>query len=724
MKMKNQMKLVSYAIISVILLQSVYSNCEASGRDFYNLRQQDYGKSVGSNWNILNAGQGPNCYLDFANGNPHLYWHLVGYTGWDRYSDCVNDTHMVIPICVNQYPDANTMIIQCNDGCRYDGNYGDPFCHELEYAQSPYYPADKICLNMESVPNEAPLDWYNRPEGAACMETESDVCSPELYCKVQQGNPGDIDPMIGSCTPSECGDSIINGLEVCEKGNLSTCKTDLGYDGIHICNGTCDGWDICITNQSCGDGIINGNEQCEGNSGVGPHQECDSDCKIVNLPFCGNYIVDQVSEECDRNVTRNGSWLHNPLACSSECKLQSYCGDGIVDDNEECDDGNWILDDNCTNSCHLPICGDNIKQADEVCDGSYGLDYLHICNENCTLITTLPHCGDGLITGGEQCDNGSRNGEVCSPNYNSECSHCDYNCVKWTNYGAFCGDNLKNGIEQCDGTDGVGLHQSCGTECTLISLPYCGDSVKNNNEECDDGNQNDLDICRNNCTLTYCGDGYKTLDEECDGKDGIGVTEICTSHCRLKNLTIIFDADIANMHNIDSFHIPEPWYTWRTGTEYPGSIYTGDNDGHYLQLDSNANIAVHFLTQNCTSDPKVHIEWYGHAANPNNAFRAYYSDTIPFHWNLFASSRIPDWHSDWDIVDEILPRNSYNVLQIRFYAEQITTHGRIRSLVVSCETQDPNPPPEPPSHGVPEFGLFGTIMVVSILGMFLLYKRG
>lgn len=36
------------------------------------------------------------------------------------------------------------------------------------------------------------------------------------------------------------------------------------------------------------------------------------------------------------------------------------CGDGNVNDGEECDDGNGVTDDACTNACRFAICGDSI----------------------------------------------------------------------------------------------------------------------------------------------------------------------------------------------------------------------------------------------------------------------------------------------------------------------------------------------------------------------------
>jgi cysteine-rich repeat protein len=103
-------------------------------------------------------------------------------------------------------------------------------------------------------------------------------------------------------------------------------------------------------------------------------------------------------------------------------------------------------------------------------------------------------CGDGLKQGNEQCDGTDGVGEHQT---------CSENCTLINE--PYCGDNIINQTsEQCDGTAGVGEHQSCSLDCTLTDLPYCGDGIINGNEACDDGNQIDTDSCKNDCTLSAC----------------------------------------------------------------------------------------------------------------------------------------------------------------------------------------------------------------------------
>ncbi len=46
-------------------------------------------------------------------------------------------------------------------------------------------------------------------------------------------------------------------------------------------------------------------------------------------------------------------------------KVLAVCGDGVLDPGEECDDGNLINNDFCSNNCTLNVCG----------NGRVGIDF-------------------------------------------------------------------------------------------------------------------------------------------------------------------------------------------------------------------------------------------------------------------------------------------------------------------------------------------------------------
>ncbi len=123
---------------------------------------------------------------------------------------------------------------------------------------------------------------------------------------------------------------------------------------------------------------------------------------------------------------------------------------------EACDDGNAVNDDECTNACKLPTCGDSIVNGKEECDDGNAVN-----TDTCTSACELAACGDGYQQSGETCDDGNT-------------------------------------------TAGDGCNATCGKE-------YCGDGVVNNagkdyREVCDDGNETNTDDCTNQCQIPGCTD--------------------------------------------------------------------------------------------------------------------------------------------------------------------------------------------------------------------------
>lgn len=124
------------------------------------------------------------------------------------------------------------------------------------------------------------------------------------------------------------------------------------------------------------------------------------------------------------------------------------CGDGVKDPPEQCDDGNRIDTDACTNSCKLSACGDGIRQSNEQCD-----DGNKVATDGCTNSCKLPTCGDGIIQGSETCDFGSLN------NNNGACTTV---CIH-----AKCGDGyVRDIVESCDDKNNVD-NDGCSNSCVL-----------------------------------------------------------------------------------------------------------------------------------------------------------------------------------------------------------------------------------------------------------------
>jgi cysteine-rich repeat protein len=110
-----------------------------------------------------------------------------------------------------------------------------------------------------------------------------------------------------------------------------------------------------------------------------------------------------------------------------------FCGDGAVGAGEECDDGNAVETDACTNACLDALCGDGLTYADvEGCDDGNSVD-----TDACTNACTAAACGDGVIQDAvDECDDGN---QVDTDDCTNTCSI------------ATCGDAIvQAGIEACD----------------------------------------------------------------------------------------------------------------------------------------------------------------------------------------------------------------------------------------------------------------------------------
>src|SRR3989344_2664379 len=89
--------------------------------------------------------------------------------------------------------------------------------------------------------------------------------------------------------------------------------------------------------------------------------ECCSDNRLCLPDQCGAVLCD-ADADCEQAPV--------PLVCDPVTDLCTACGNGIEETalGEQCDDGNFINTDNCTNACQIAICGDNIRRPVEQCD--------------------------------------------------------------------------------------------------------------------------------------------------------------------------------------------------------------------------------------------------------------------------------------------------------------------------------------------------------------------
>jgi cysteine-rich repeat protein len=314
-----------------------------------------------------------------------------------------------------------------------------------------------------------------------------------------------------------CGNGILELNETCDNGSNNGQICTAPYESsCDYCDNSCNL--ITLTDGYCGDGVKDeGYEECDGSDGVNSSQSCNSDCQLIDIPLCGNNILN-FGEECDEG-------LNNEEVCipvyEGSC---SYC-------SESCD----------TVILYGPYCGDGVKDEPyEECDGLDGLCPVQICNEECRLII-IPYCGDGIVNqANESCDDGNLiNGDGCSSicEEERECisnSDCDD--------GLFC-----NGEEICKNYEcihGMPPQVDDGLFCTEDICNESTDIISHNPININDDIGCTIDIC--NETLDrivhitdddYCNDGLFCNGEEiCSSQTGCesGISVDCSEFNLIK----------------------------------------------------------------------------------------------------------------------------------------------------------------------------------------------
>jgi fibro-slime domain-containing protein len=259
-------------------------------------------------------------------------------------------------------------------------------------------------------------------------------------------------------------------------------------------------------------------------------------------PRCGDGIVDE-NEVCDDLNAESGDGcradceqIEEGFVCrtpSAACERARICGDGRQTSDEDCDDGNVESDDGCTSSCLI--------EKDFVCPTP---------GERC--LSTV-ECGDGSVSGDETCDDANTSSgdgcsELCETEAGWTCSSPAAPCLP------ICGDALLVGRESCDDGD-TASGNGCSAECSeepgwvcdepgeACRLTVCGDGEIEGSEPCDDGGNLIVgDGCSPGCVLepdctlgpcvSRCGDGLILAgdDEICDDGNNVsgdGCSDLC-----------------------------------------------------------------------------------------------------------------------------------------------------------------------------------------------------
>jgi fibro-slime domain-containing protein len=215
-------------------------------------------------------------------------------------------------------------------------------------------------------------------DGEECDDgntTGNDGCSPG--CQVETDWTC---PEAGPCANNAvCGNGSLSASETCDDGNT----TD--GDG---CSANCQmveaGWQCRVPGKKCvplcGDGVIvqsavateacdDGNamndDGCSSTCLIEPNWSCAGTPSVCTKAQCGNSMV-ETGESCDKGM-ENGLFYGDGTGCSKTCTNEpkcrdadgktracdTACGDGNIDEGEDCDDGNQLDNDGCSKACKV-----------------------------------------------------------------------------------------------------------------------------------------------------------------------------------------------------------------------------------------------------------------------------------------------------------------------------------------------------------------------------------
>lgn len=399
-------------------------------------------------------------------------------------------------------------------------NYGE-CCRDVVIGTETGYTTQEGC--HETLRNNCPVFGstvsfaFDRDVSGQCCNATGTLCQLRAYsqCPVGQGGamfiPSDSEQQ-GTCTTPD--GTLQTTYEYCQwygsatfrpntDGNIpNACRTDVDCAQTACSEMTCPAIELsecqrhtendplCVTGADGNETCVQAG-QCYQYTQACVSDACSqvlelcSDCPDPAPVTCGNGVVDE-GEECDTGDQRSDTRRN---ACRTNCTFAT-CGDSVVDTGEECDNGSRNTDDpvvpgaTCRTDCRPQRCGDGIvdewwevgQNVGEICDDGNDID-----DDACSNSCKPNFCGDGKIAQGlgETCDLGTTchtfviNEQGQTQRY--ECSDC--NAINlFTPYTPYKPECRNRSAIECLGVDD-GLPQNPGA-CTPEAAKNCADPNK------------------------------------------------------------------------------------------------------------------------------------------------------------------------------------------------------------------------------------------------------
>jgi len=368
-------------------------------------------------------------------------------------------------------------------------------------------------------------------EGETCDDgnlEDGDGCSHT--CDVERGWTCSGEPSV--CTANAeviCGDGVLGRGEGCDDGNLDSgdgCSSSCGVEDGWTCTGEPS---VCEPaaggGGTCGDGVVDGGESCD-DGNVDSGDGCSSTCRVEAGWTCAGQpsvcvrsdIDDETPEGCgdgvldDDEACDDGNMVDGD-GCSARCEVEEgwrcagepsvctldegteptepgVCGDGILDDGEECDDGNTLNDDGCSADCQV--------EEGWRCEGAPSDCYV--------ACTGAVDCA-GVVT---TCRTGACNLETGRCETQSRAENASCTPTGTCNVGGRCEDGLCVGQAR----DCSHLDEPCAVGVCSPEIDACTTAPLGDGEACGDATECTAAICQGGACIhsdepscTACGDG-------------------------------------------------------------------------------------------------------------------------------------------------------------------------------------------------------------------------
>ena len=251
---------------------------------------------------------------------------------------------------------------------------------------------------------------------------------------------------------------------------------------------------------------------------------------------------------CGNNVREPGEVCDGSDLAGETCESLGFEG-GVLACLADC---SWFDTSGCEGPG--PVCGNNVREGTEVCDGSdlagetcqtQGFySGTLACLDDCSDFDAsgcFGQCGDGIINGTEVCDGSALAGETCqTQGFYSGTLACLDDCSGFDTSGCSgqCGDGIINGNEECDGDDLGGMTTCEDFGCRSSGVVTCNPDCTYNISACLSGHDEDGDGIDDNCD--NCPSYYNPGQED-NNNDGIGdVCEYREDHSLLSSI-VVFD---------------------------------------------------------------------------------------------------------------------------------------------------------------------------------------